>query len=99
MGLVHYLSFSSQKAVQETVLAHTYNVPTNQNIFVCLCYNNHKDSIAANYQNSNDTTSLMMCWITFLLPIATNSFIASYVALGTHKGKKFKYKNYKLEVN
>jgi len=32
VGLVHYLSFSSQKVVQETVLAHKYNLSIIQNI-------------------------------------------------------------------
>lgn len=58
MGLVLYLSFSSQKAVQETVIAHMYNVPTNQNIFIPFHDNNHKDSTAAKHQNSNDIINL-----------------------------------------
>lgn len=69
------------------MLTQAYNVPTNQNIFISLHDNNHKDSVAANHQNSNDTISLTMCGKTFLLPIATNSFMKSYVAIGTHKGK------------
>lgn len=64
-----------------------YNVPTNQNIFIPLHDNNHNDSIAAKPQNSNDLISLTIYWKTILLPIATNSCIECYVALGMHKGK------------
>lgn len=64
-----------------------YNVPSSQNIFIPLHDNNHKDSIAAKHQNSDDIISLTIYWKTILLPIATNSFIESYVALGMHKGK------------
>lgn len=64
-----------------------YNVPTNQNIFIPLHDNNHKNSIATKHQNSNYIISLTIYWKTILLPIATNSFIESSVALGMHKGK------------